>query len=184
MPMKSVVSCTNRKNSRTFVIAQKIFQIFETLQANTSHLIDLAHTPLWAIKNPYQTPPSEIQKEIETLHASLGVVLVVPEYNGSFPGIFKYFVDHWDEKITFQHRSFCLIGLGSSIGYGSQALDHTRSVLSHRKAHIYPQYTLIRSSLIEDGTIKDQEMISRLEKQMKGFSHFIDKFDCNKEARF
>lgn len=170
--MKVVVSCTNRSQAKTFVVAQKIFQIITKKEPTV--FIDLKSIPFSQIEKPYESF-SKIQKEIDILNKSTGTILVFPEYNGSYPGIFKYFLDHWHETKTFVNKFFCLVVIGSGIGTGTQALRHIQNILLHRRSYIFPQFTQIHSTLIENKKIKDKKIINRLEDQMKNFLFYSNK---------
>lgn len=169
--MFSIISCTNRKNSKTYSVSKYIFEIYKKFNFTPSHLLDLQTIPLFQIEEPYKKA-TEIQKEINLLNQSQGIILIIPEYNGSYPGIFKYFVDHWDEKKTFAFKPYCLIGIGNGLKGGIQALKHMQNILFHRKAFIYPEFTLINSEDIQDKQILKSDIVQRLEKQAQGFYQF------------
>ena len=41
-------------------------------------------------------------------------MFVVPEYNGSLPGVLKHFIDCWKYPESFHHRPVCYVGISSS----------------------------------------------------------------------
>lgn len=195
--MISVLSCTNRKNSKTLILAEQLVEIYKELQQSPL-LMDLQSIPLSSIKEPYACASQP--KEVQILHKSQGIVLVIPEYNNSIPGIFKYFLDHWSEKKTISYRPFCLIGIGSGSSEGRQALQHITDILSAQRAYIYPKYVCVQSEHIPirskinkprftktkrqpgsqaefTDSVSDQNLIQLLKTQASGFVQFIEKAD-------
>jgi len=163
-----IVSCTNRKNSQTRILSQYI----QTLVTN--HLfVDLAQTKLLEIKDFYKDR-SKILQDLEKIHQCQGVILVIPEYNGSFPGIFKYFVDHWEDK-TFLNRAFYTVGLGSSRSSGISALQDAQRVLIHQRGLVYPVKSCVHVRLIQNGNITDPQTKEHLETHIQKFKLFAQK---------
>ena len=174
--MICILSCTNRQGSKTLSAAKKVFEIYQKkIKKPSAVLIDLKTLPLNLIKKPYQQA-QEIKKEIDTLNKSKGVVLVLPEYNGSYPGIFKYFLDHWDETKTFKAKPFFLIGIASGQSQGHFAVNHIQSVLLHRKSYIFPECIFISARQIKKTSL-DKNVLLRIEKQLKRFCQFTKKLN-------
>ena len=165
--MNTIVSCTNREDSKTYAVAGKVLEIAKKHQPSITFM-DLCSLPFFKIQQPYKKFDC-IQKEINQLNKSKNIILVCPEYNGSYPGIFKYFVDHWSYPETFKDKHFCLVIVGSGMGTGTRALQHLQSILLYRKAWVFPDSVQIHSSLIENGQIKSTEILTRLENQIQNF---------------
>lgn len=171
--MKFCCICgTNRQNSKTLAVSKYILGLFSS---NECSFIDLAQTDLLKITRFYQDS-SKIKKELDKIHQSKGVVLVIPEYNSSYPGIFKYFVDHWDEERTFD-RVFYLAGIGGSLTSGSLALRDVRSILLSQGGLVYSQYTCIPEKSINAKLkkITQKGIAQRLKDQVEGFQLFVQK---------
>ena len=168
--MKTVLSCTNRSGSKTSVIAQIVFE--RAQKKGVCHFMDLQNIPLFKIEKPYEKF-DVIQKEIDLLNRSSGVFLVFPEYNGSFPGFFKYFLDHWHETKTFKNKVFFLAVVGSTQASGLQALRHLQGVLLHRRAFIFPEILQVHASQVEEEQGKiDPQILERLQKGVVQFFDF------------
>ena len=134
------------------------------------------------IEDPY-TPnlPEGVQKIISKLDTSSGFTIVCPEYNGSFPGIFKFFIDHWSYPKTFEYRPMAFIGLGGRFG-GLRAVEQLQQIMGYRNAFMYPQRVFLQniSSLLENGKIKDQNIMELLHQQARGFLKFISALEEKK----
>src|SRR5690606_4596895 len=50
-------------------------------------------------------------------------IIVMPEYNGSFPGVLKLVIDSCNPEI-FKHKSFALVGVSSGRAGNLRGMDH------------------------------------------------------------
>ena len=63
-------------------------------------------------------------------------VFIVPEYNGSFPGILKTFIDGMTYPNTFRNKKCALVGISSGIGGGGIALSHLTDIFHYLGMHV------------------------------------------------
>ncbi|PRY86694.1 NADPH-dependent FMN reductase [Mongoliibacter ruber] len=63
-------------------------------------------------------------------------VFIVPEYNGSFPGILKSFIDGMTYPNAFRNKKCALVGLSSGIGGGGIALSHLTDIFHYLGMHV------------------------------------------------
>jgi len=91
--MITVISGTNRPGSNTLKITKISASFLESL-GNKVQLCDLLTLPknIFSPEN-YGNPPEDFKPFQEMILNTDGIVMVTPEYNGSFPGALKYFVD-------------------------------------------------------------------------------------------
>ena len=173
--MKYIISATNRPKSNSFIVAQIIQKIYRNLKAPIE-IISLQDVPFQSlISNPYPAIlPKEVEKIIVKLNKSAGLVIVCPEYNGSFPGIFKFFIDHWSYPETFEYRPMTFVGLGGRFG-ALRAVEQMQQIMGYRNGFIYPERVFLQniSEQIVQGKIKDKEIRDLLYQQAKGFLTFI-----------
>lgn len=64
----------------------------------------------------YAEKPAALKKFTHAILAADGLVIVTPEYNGSLPGILKYFIDMLPFPESFEPRPVCFVGLADDIG--------------------------------------------------------------------
>ncbi len=64
-------------------------------------------------------------------------IFLIPEYNGSFPGVLKAFVDSVDPAL-FKNKKALLIGLSAGRAGNVRGLDHFTGVLHYLKTTVYP----------------------------------------------
>ncbi|AKD05251.1 NADPH-dependent FMN reductase [Pontibacter korlensis] len=63
-------------------------------------------------------------------------VFAVPEYNSSFPGVLKAFIDGLDYPYTFKDKKGALIGLSSGMQGSGLALSHLSDILNYLGMHV------------------------------------------------
>jgi chromate reductase, NAD(P)H dehydrogenase (quinone) len=136
--MIKIIVGTNRQNS----ISKKIAIIYQgVLQelGETSEILeleDLPHDFLFSAlyhnngKNPAYNTFHEKVKSGDKF------VFVVPEYNGSFPGILKSFIDGMSYPNGFRDKKCALVGISSGIGGGGIALSHLTDIFHYLGMHV------------------------------------------------
>lgn len=65
-------------------------------------------------------------------------VFIVPEYNGSFPGVLKTFIDGMNYPNHFRDKKCALVGLSSGVGGGGIALSHLTDIFHYLGMHVLP----------------------------------------------
>ncbi len=131
---KYVIVCgTNRKDSVSFQIAQIYRELLSEL-GQESELIDLKDVPAdFAYTALYENAGKH--PEFNTFRETMGnadkFVFIVPEYNGSFPGILKTFIDGLKYPTTFRDKKCALVGLSSGIQGAGLALSHLTDIFHY-----------------------------------------------------
>lgn len=174
----ALISGTNRADSRSLQIARVVQEIYQR-QGQAVELLDLALLPA-EIFTPqvYAEKPAEFAPWSRAVTESAGLILVVPEYNGSFPGILKYFIDLLPFPDSFENRPVAFIGLASG-GWGAlRAVEHLQGVFGYRNAHIFPKRVFlpqVGKEMDAQGNLSP-ELLGRLEKQAAGFVEYAARF--------
>lgn len=76
---------------------------------------------------------NEIQLLIDSLQK---FIFVVPEYNGSFPGVLKAFLDGLRYPDTFNHKKVALAGISAGVLGNAVGLGHLNDILSYMGANV------------------------------------------------
>ena len=98
---------------------------------------------------------------------------MVPEYNGSFPGVLKAFIDGLDYQESLKHKKAALIGHSSETQGSALALSHLTDIFNYLGTHVYalkPRLMQIEKHL-KDGKLSNAYMQLLIE-QMIGFVGF------------
>ncbi len=64
-------------------------------------------------------------------------IFIVPEYNGSFPGILKLLFDITDIKSVWYYKKALLTGIADGRAGNLRGLDHLTNVLNYLKVNVY-----------------------------------------------
>ncbi|CAE7801776.1 unnamed protein product, partial [Symbiodinium microadriaticum] len=64
------------------------------------------------------------------------MIFIVPEYNGSFPGVLKTFIDGLEYPNTFRNKKCALVGLSSGVQGGGLALSHLTDIFNYCGMHV------------------------------------------------
>jgi chromate reductase, NAD(P)H dehydrogenase (quinone) len=136
--MISIIVGTNRKDSLSKVVAEYYQNLLKTL-GNSSQIIDLADLPEdFAFSALYNNAGknaafNEFQKIIDS---SQKIIFIIPEYNGSFPGVLKTFVDGLRYPDSFNHKKVALVGLSAGVLGNAVGLGHFNEILSYMNADV------------------------------------------------
>lgn len=171
-----IISGTNRKNSKTFEVSKLVQKEFKNAGKET-HIIDLCELPFDTLHTADYSKniPPKIADAVQLLNKAEGIYVVVPEYNGSYPGILKYFIDYFSYPETFEYRPIAFTGLGWRFG-GLRPVEHLQQVFNYRNAFVYPERVFITNApnVVTEGELKDENALRLIQKQTRGFIKFID----------
>ncbi|MGE0632228.1 MAG: NADPH-dependent FMN reductase [Pseudobdellovibrionaceae bacterium] len=180
--MKHIISGTNRPGSRTKQISLIIQSIYQSLGEKVE-MIDLAEMPLHHMtgKEYANSLHQDLNQFVQQVNNSEGLIVVVPEYNGSMPGVLKYFIDHWKYPDTFEGRPICLVGLGGMFG-GLRPVEHLQQIFGYRNSYIFPQRVFIANiwQQLKEGRIVDPVINDLLKKQAIDFTKFVKALESQK----
>lgn len=172
--MKYVISGTDRADSNSLKISKYIQALYKEAGEEIG-LIDLREIRGEFSAGPHygKDQPESLQAEIDKIVNSDGLIVVCPEYNGSMPGILKYYIDHLKFPDCFEFRPVAFVGLGGMFG-GMRPVEHLQQVFGYRNAFIYPQRVFLINvfKVVKEGVLVDSAMQDLLKTQVKGFQRF------------
>lgn len=174
--MISIVISTNREGSRSAVIAQAYLDAFAELGATAEILTLSDFTPPMIdaiLYNPGEGKAGfeELQRRVD---ASEKFVFIIPEYNGSYPGILKLFVDCLRYPDSFEGKKAAVMGISSGTQGASLAMGHFADVLNFMGTHtlaLRPRFIRIGQA-IEDRKLVDPEYLEFVALQAKQLVDF------------
>ncbi|HEY0549722.1 MAG TPA: NAD(P)H-dependent oxidoreductase [Verrucomicrobiae bacterium] len=176
--MMTLLVGTNRPGSNTRKVASQVEEIYRALNTPLK-VLDLAQLPP-EIFHPssYAEKPKSFAPFAEGVLQSSGLVVVTPEYNGSLPGVLKYFIDMLKFPESFERRPVCFVGLAAGMWGALRPVEQLQAIFGYRNAYIFPERVFlpkINDLLDATGRIKDPELVERLREQQKGFIEFVRK---------
>jgi NAD(P)H-dependent FMN reductase len=113
--------------------------------------------------------------EKEKLLPAKKVIFVVPEYNGSFPGVLKTMLDLSDYKKTWIWKKALLVGIATGRSGNVRGLEHLTSILNYMKVFVHPNKLPISSVhklLNGKASIDDEETRKAINTQIDEFIKF------------
>ena len=178
-----IISGTNRPGSNTRKVTAHVEAAYKALGVKTE-LLDLAQLPP-EIFSPasYAEKPAAFKKFTDAILASDGLVIVTPEYNGSVPGILKYFIDMLPFPESFEQRPVCFVGLAMGIWGALRPVEQLQAIFGYRNAFIFPELVFmpgIGKLLNEAGQFTRPDLEKRLKNQAEGFTAFVEKLRAKK----
>jgi chromate reductase len=175
--MITVISGTNREGSHSARVARYVAQLHRQLGAET-HLLDLQNLPP-ALLAPgaYAEKPSGFQEAfVEPVLRAHGLVIVVPEYNGGFPGALKLFIDMLPFPEAFESRPAAYIGVAAGQFGALRPVEQLQMIFGYRNALNFNERVFLAGAsryFKEEGQPGDDDLAARLERQAKNFQTFI-----------
>jgi NAD(P)H-dependent FMN reductase len=182
--MITVISGTNRPGSNTRKIAVLIQEMLQEAGEEVT-LLDLAELPpeIFA-DSSYASKPGSFAAFQEQMIETDGVLTVIPEYNGSFPGVFKYFIDMLSFPESLYEKPAAFVGISSGRWGGLRAVEHLEMVFQYRHAHLFGRRCFIPGIgqvLDETGHISDPDIAERLKKTALDFARFCKNLHSGQE---
>lgn len=99
-------------------------------KADNVHLLSLENRIVWEESDDLK------QMEQEHLIPAEKFVFIMPEYNGSFPGILKLMIDNSDIKQCWWYKKAMLVGVADGRAGNLRGLDHMTNILNYLKMNV------------------------------------------------
>lgn len=171
-----IVATTNRKNSKTYKVAEYYQQLMQR-QNTEVEILALENLPSdFAFSALYENmgKNEDFNHYKEKMDAANKYVFIVPEYNGSFPGVLKTFIDGlgWPNSISKKKAAF--VGISDGVLGGVLALSHLTDVFHYLGCHVLSN--IIRIPFMKknfiDGEIQDDFIRQLMNEQAKALIDF------------
>lgn len=166
--MITIVAATNRKGSRTLMLAKHYQQVLEKA-GQAVQLFSLEEFSSW------QRDEQFIAQEAQYLLPVQKFIFILPEYNGSIPGVFKLMLDISDIKPCYQHKKVMLVGLATGRSGNLRGLDLMTNMAHYLHMHVF--YNKLPISGIQhlmdvEGNIHDTALTQSIQQQIHDFIQF------------
>jgi NAD(P)H-dependent FMN reductase len=176
--MIALIVGTNRPGSNTRKVVAQLEEIYAGLKV-PAHVLDLAKLPTEIFApTSYAEKPKSFQPFADAVRQAAGLHVVTPEYNGSVPGVLKYFIDMLKFPESFEAKPVCFTGLAAGVWGALRPVEQLQAIFGYRNAHIFPTRVFmpqINNLLDASGKVKDAELLARLTAQADGFAKFVTK---------
>lgn len=168
--MFTILSGTSRLGSNTLKVAKNYQRIIESkgFHANLFSLEGID----WAHVNANVTAFEE-----KYLSNNQHLIILVPEYNGSYPGALKMFIDHSNIK-SWWNRKAMLVGISTGRAGNLRGMDHLTGVLNYIKITIFHNklpISVVDTLMNSEGIVTDPNTLKDIEAQIDGFIEWLNK---------
>jgi chromate reductase, NAD(P)H dehydrogenase (quinone) len=133
-----IIIGTNRTGSKSKIIGEYYQEMLQEMGVG-SEIIELAALPKdFVFSALYENNgKNEAYNQFhQKLASGNKFVFIVPEYNGSFPGVLKAFIDGMGYPNVFRSKKCAMIGLSSGIGGGGHAMSHLTDIMNYLGMHV------------------------------------------------
>ncbi|WP_134088800.1 NADPH-dependent FMN reductase [Olivibacter sp. XZL3] len=136
--MITIIAGTNRKDSYSLKVA-KYYQKQLDLKGYGSEVISLESLPdNFIVSDLYGARSDAFQSIQDRITTSTKFVFIVPEYNGSFPGVLKTFIDSCLFPDSFVGKKAALVGISSGKYGNIRGVEHFTGVCHYLNLHTLP----------------------------------------------
>ncbi|MNQ98073.1 NADPH-dependent FMN reductase [compost metagenome] len=173
--MVTIISGTNRPGSNTLKVAKYYQKALaeKGLQANIFSLEELPDrlisSDLYGKRSPEFEPVQELMIKTSKF------LFVIPEYNGSFPGVLKTFIDACQFPDSFYDKKAALVGISSGKYGNIRGIDHFGGVCSYLHLNVLPlriHVSAIKTELNEQEDFFKEDTLKFTNQQMDKFIAF------------
>lgn len=172
--MITLLNATNRPDNRTSVISQTYQQFLISARVPFQYL-NLEHVNgEMLIQQSMGKKQAELDQIFEKFVFNADKLIIVsPEYNGSFPGILKLFIDAMPHK-ALDGKKIALTGVATGRGGNLRGLDHLTGILHYLNAHVMPFKLPISgvAALISEGKVNSEPLLNDIQKQINLFINY------------
>jgi NAD(P)H-dependent FMN reductase len=165
--MYTIISGTNRKESHTEKVANEYKAILENKNIDAC---------LFSLKDLNVLTRNDAIKKAETeiLIPTQKFIFIIPEYNGSYPGVLKALIDNSDIKNVWNYKKALLTGVATGRAGNLRGMDHLSDTLHYMKMNVF--YNKLPISVVDKVMDKDGhfnvETTKAINQQLDEFINF------------
>jgi chromate reductase len=174
--MLIIIPTTHRDNSMTYKVAKIYKRLMEKNNIKTE-IFSLLELPKEFMQHHFEDLPDERFKAImeARIVPENKFLLIMPEYNGSIPGVFKVMIDACDIERCFKGKKVALVGVAAGRAGNLRGMDHLTDIFHHIGAEVLSNkipMSSIRKELNEEGNFINPAIEKVIEKQILQFENF------------
>lgn len=138
--MYTIISGTNRAGSHTEKVALEYQRILAA-----KHIA----ADIFTLRNVdvLIRSPGFIKAEKEIFMPTKKFIFIIPEYNGSYPGVLKAMLDNSDIRNDWYYKKALLTGVATGRAGNLRGMDHLSDTLHYLKMHVF--YNKLPISVID-----------------------------------
>ena len=152
----------------TLRIAKVYYKLLSEHRDNVK-LLSLEQKQVW------ERGPEMLALEKEYLIPAEKFLMIMPEYNASFPGILKLMMDNSDLKKSWWYKKAALVGVSDGRAGNLRGLEHMTSILHYMKVNVLYNKVLlskINEEIDGNGKLVKPETEAMIRLQIEDFLKF------------
>ncbi len=170
-----IISATNRPGSTTLKVAE-YYQKQIKEKGVEADLLSLSELPDNLIKTDLYGKRSAAFEPIQELvNQADKFIFIIPEYNGSFPGVLKVFIDACSFPESFYDKKAALVGVSSGKYGNIRGVDHFTGVCHYMHLNVLSlklHIANIKNELNADGDFFKEDTLKYTNEQIDKFIKF------------
>ena len=165
--MYTIISGTHRIGSHTEKVAAEYRRILQAKNIEATVL---------SLKNMdvLRRTPEFLKIENEILIPTQKFIFIIPEYNGTFPGVLKAMIDNSDITKAWYHKKALLTGISTGRAGNLRGMDHLSASLHYLKMNVHHNklpISAIDKVMDENGRL-NEETLKVIDEQISEFINF------------
>ncbi|MBS1524593.1 MAG: NAD(P)H-dependent oxidoreductase [Bacteroidetes bacterium] len=173
--MITIISSTNRPGSSTLKVA-RFYQKKLHEKGVEAQILSLSELPPTIIATDLYGNRSEEFKPIQEIVTETDkFIFIIPEYNGSFPGVLKVFIDACSFPESFYDKKAALVGVSSGKYGNIRGVDHFTGVCHYIHLNVMPlkiHIASIHRELDPNGDLFKEDTLKYVNEQLEKFINF------------
>ena len=166
--MITIISGSNREDNNTKKVALEYQRLLRERNV-TTQLLALDEINLTERNDTF------IKIENEFLKPAEKFIIIMPEYNGSYPGILKLMIDNTDVAHVWWFKKVLLTGVSTGRAGNLRGMEHLGGSLLHMKMMVH--YNRLPISMVDklmtgDGQFSDRVTLNVINAQLDEFLKF------------
>jgi hypothetical protein len=166
--MYTIIASTNRAGSNSFQVGKSYQKVLNALGIDAS-----LHSLEGLDLNNRSTSLISFEKDV--LIPTQKFIFIVPEYNGSYPGVLKSLIDFSDIKKCWFGKKTLLTGVATGRGGNIRGLEHFTGCLNYMNVFVHPNrlpISLVHELMNNVLAISNEKTLMTIENQLVDFIKF------------
>jgi chromate reductase, NAD(P)H dehydrogenase (quinone) len=173
--MITIISSTNRPGSSTLKVS-KYYQSLLSDRHVEAALLSLSQLPPNMLETDlYGKRSAEFEPIQDIITKTDKFIFIIPEYNGSFPGVLKVFMDACSFPESFYEKKAALVGISSGKYGNIRGIDHFTGVCHYMHLNVMSlkiHISSIHKELDADGKLYKEDTLRFVNEQVEKFILF------------
>lgn len=173
--MITIIASTSRTGSATLKVAKYYRKRLAEKGAEAGILSLMDLPPNLLQTDLYGKRSVEFGHILEGINRTDKFIFIIPEYNGSYPGVLKVFIDACDFPESFYEKKAALVGISSGRYGNIRGIDHFTGVCHYFNLHVMPlklHIANIKTELDADGNLFKEDTVKFTDEQMDKFIQY------------